>query len=248
MRAMARGPIPDDQRLEELVAELLSDARYASGARRFPTPLTDDEAAELAEALERDLEGGVAQRARDAAKRRLKIFCSKGCNVCCEEPVIVYLPEALAIARWLESPANAEERARFVAAHRRWSEALGDAPGRLADLQADDANRAAYEEAYRAQWRLRVMCAFNHDGACTIYPVRPLLCREGHALGTNEHCVAGSPIPAQRLTGGPVEGFMKRANVLLRAAHNALDAERNRGEMLCALVHRLLQEGRFAEK
>ncbi|HZS36391.1 MAG TPA: hypothetical protein VFF06_06180 [Polyangia bacterium] len=245
---MARGPLPDDKRLEALLAALLSDPRYASGARRFPERLSDDEAAELAEALERDLNGGVEQRAREAARRRLKIFCSKGCNVCCEEPVIVYLPEALAIARWLESPANAAERAWFLDAHRRWRDALGDAPEHLADLQADDANRAAYEAAYRAQWQRRVMCAFNRDGACTIYPVRPLLCREGHALGTADHCVAGSPIPAQRLTGGPVEAFMKRANVVLRAAHNALGGEPNRGEMLCALVARLLEEGRFVER
>jgi Fe-S-cluster containining protein len=245
---MPRGPIPDDARLEELVTRLLSDARYASGARRFPQPLSDDEAAELAEALERDLDGGVASRAREAARRRLKIFCSKGCSVCCEEPVIVYLPEALAIARWLESPANTDERAWFEDAYRKWRAALGDAPDRLADLQSDDANRAAYEAAYRAQWKLRVMCAFNRDGACTIYPVRPLLCREGHALGTNEHCVAGSPIPAQRLTGGPVEAFMKRANLVLRAAHNALAARPNRAEMLCEQVHRLLTDGNFAEK
>jgi Fe-S-cluster containining protein len=32
------------------------------------------------------------------------------------------------------------------------------------------------------------MCPFNHDGACTIYPVRPSVCRLAHAIGTNEHC------------------------------------------------------------
>src|SRR5579862_8844857 len=243
---MARGPLPDDRALEALLRRLLSDARFASGERR-PPPVSDDEAAELAEALERDLNGGVEQRAREAAKKRLRIVCEKGCNVCCEEPVIVYLPEALAIARWLESPANAGERAWFEAAYARWRAALGDAPERLADLQADDSNRAAYEAAYRAQWQRHVMCAFNRDGACSIYPVRPLLCREGHALGTNANCVAGSPIPAQRLTGGPVEAFMKRANAVLRAAHNAVAREPNRGELLCALVHRLLEERRFAE-
>ncbi len=241
-----RGPLPDDRRLEKLFAEL-SDPGFASGAKKLRGGLTDDEAAELAEALERDLEGGVAERAREATRRRLKIVCAKGCNVCCEEPVIVYLPEALAVARWLQSPGNAETRARFEENFRRWHDALGDRPEKLADLAAVDGKRAEYEAAYRAQWQLHVMCAFNVDGACTIYPVRPLLCREGHALDTSENCRAGSPIPATRLTGGPVEIFMKRANVILRGAHNALGETPHRGEMLCALVYRLLQEKRLAD-
>ena len=32
----------------------------------------------------------------------------------------------------------------------------------------------------------RAMCAFNHEGACSIYPVRPAVCRKAHALDTSE--------------------------------------------------------------
>lgn len=242
-----RGPIPDEAALARLAARLTADPQVVVGTARFAGGITDEEAAELAEFLERVLEGGLAERARAAEMRQLKVVCKERCNVCCEEPVIVYLPEALAIARWLAQTEHAEVRAHFVAAYQNWRGALGDAPERLAELNADDARREEYEAAYRRQWRMRVLCAFNHDGNCSIYPVRPLLCREGNALDTADHCVAGSPEPARRLTGGPVEGFMSKANLILRAAHNALDeTPPNHAEMLCALVHRLLTDGRLA--
>jgi hypothetical protein len=247
MSAPRRGPLPDDARLEAIVRTLAGDPRYATGARAFQGGLTDDEAAELAETLERDLDGGVAERAREAARLRLKIVCERGCNVCCEEPLIVYAPEALAVARWLASPANAEVREQFLAAYPRWAAARGDGALALAALAADDARRDDYEAQYRVEWGRRVMCAFNVDGACSIYAVRPLLCREGHALETNERCVVGATVPAKRLAGGPVEVFMQRASQILRGAHNALGEPRSRGDLLCAYVYRLLNEGRLAE-
>ena len=223
------------------------DPRYATGERRHARGLSDDEAAELAEAFERDLDGGVAERTRQAARKRLKVVCERGCNRCCEEPLIVYAPEALAVARWLASAANAEVRERFVAAYPAWAAARGAGRKALADLAADDARRDEYEAAYRVEWHKHVMCAFNVDGACAIYPVRPLLCREGHALETNERCGADSPEPAKRLVGGPVEVFMKRAAQVMRGAHNALGERTSRGELLCEYVFRMLKEDRLAE-
>ena len=74
------------------------------------------------------------------------------------------------------------------------------------------------------------MCAFNHEGACSIYPVRPMLCREGHAVETNARCCVDVALvnPPRRLTFAPVDEFMKRANVLLRATHNAIAGNETR--------------------
>ena len=76
-----------------------------------------------------------------------------------------------------------------------------------------------------------------------------MLCREGHAVDTNVRCCVDVALvePPRRLTFAPVEEFMKRANVLLRAAHNAIAADErastrvNRAEALCELVYRLLK-------
>jgi hypothetical protein len=75
-----------------------------------------------------------------------------------------------------------------------------------------------------------------------------MLCREGHAVETNARCCVDIALvePPRRLTFAPVDEFMKLANVMLRAAHNAVSGpERaatrtNRAEALCELVYRLI--------
>ncbi len=240
--------VREEDELARLIERLMARPEYALGTRRFFERLDDDDAAEIAEAMQRSLERRAWRRAKIEAKRKqLHIVCARGCNVCCEE-LVVYLPEAMAVARWLSSAAGAEARAWFLEKYPSWRERAGDGIEREADLNADYTRRAEYEQAHKEQWKRRVMCAFNHDGACSIYPVRPMLCREGHAVDTNARCCVDVALvdPPRRLTFAPVEEFLTKANVILRATHNAIaGSERaatkiNRAEALCELVYRLL--------
>lgn len=238
----------DEEELGRLMEQLTAKPEIALGTRKFAGRVDDDDAAEIAEAMQRQLEGGLKAREDLARRKRLRIVCERGCNVCCEELVVVYLPEAMAVARWLQSAAGAEARGWFLEKYPSWRERAGEGIEREADLNADWERREEYERAHKEQWKRRVMCAFNHDGACSIYPVRPMLCREGHAVDTNARCCVDVALvePPRRLTFGPVEEFMKRANVLLRATHNAVAGKEkastrvNRAEALCELVYRLL--------
>lgn len=238
----------DEDELVQLVGRLTARPEYALGTRAFAERIDDDDAAEIAEATQRQLEPVLRMREDQARRKRLRIVCARGCNVCCEELVVVYLPEAMAVARWLQSAAGAEARAWFLEKYPSWRERAGDGIEREADLNADWTRREEYERAHKEQWKRRVMCAFNHDGACSIYPVRPLLCREGHAVDTNARCCVEVALvdPPRRLTFAPVDEFLKRANVLLRATHNAIAGDErahtrtNRAEALCELVYRLL--------
>jgi Fe-S-cluster containining protein len=240
--------VRDEDELARLIGRLGEKPEYALGTRAFDEHIDDDDAAEIAEAMQRSLEKGLALREAESKRKRLRIVCARGCNVCCEELVVVYLPEAMAVARWLKSAAGAEARAWFLEKYPSWRERAGDGIEREADLNADWTRREEYERAHKEQWQRRVMCAFNHDGACSIYPVRPMLCREGHAVDTNARCCVDVALvdPPRRLTFAPVDEFLKKANVLLRAAHNAIAGEQraqtrvNRAEALCELVYRLL--------
>ncbi len=240
----------DEDELGRLIERLQKRPEYALGTRAFPDDIDDDDAAEIAELMQRELERGLAMREDLAKRKRLRIVCARGCNVCCEELVVVYLPEAMAVARWLRSASGADARAWFLEKYPSWRERAGDGIEREAELNADWTRREEYERAHKEQWKRRVMCAFNHDGACSIYPVRPMLCREGHAVDTNARCCVDVALvePPRRLTFAPVEEFMKRANVLLRATHNAVAGEArahtrvNRAEALCELVYRLLTD------
>jgi Fe-S-cluster containining protein len=203
--------------------------------------LSPDEAADIAESFAEELERGTAARAQVAARQGLPIVCDRGCAGCCEELVIVYLPEALAVARWLSRPENAEARSHFAAAYHDWRLRVGDAPQALAALhQAGD--RDGYQAAHVEQWRKRVVCAFNKGGDCTIYPVRPLSCRNAHAVETPDRCFGDHPsgLPASRLAFPPIDDFMRRADELLAEAHRAAGGVPRRAEALCELVYRLL--------
>jgi Fe-S-cluster containining protein len=233
--------------LATLAAELTGDVSYATGARRFPRQISDEEAAELAGAVQRTASEMAQKRAEAATQHQVTIACGRNCTGCCEEMVIVSEPEALAAARWLQKPENADARAHFLAAHARWREKAGDAPERLAALTIENKDRAAYAEAHAGYWRTRNLCAFNKDGDCTIYGVRPLVCRDAHAVETNQRCFGDFTGGGQagRIKFGPMVTLLGRAHHLMQAAHNAVAPDRvNRHQALCDAVYRLLKTSR----
>lgn len=205
-----------------------------------PVELDDAGAAELAQALAAQVDRGADARAEVGKRQRLPVVCSVGCNGCCEELVLVYRPEAIAAARWLLEPAQQAVRERFLAAYPAWRKAVGDAPRHLAVLRARG-DEAKFLTAHRAQWRKRVMCAFNHEGSCTIYPVRPIACRNAHAVETHTRCSGAntSDRPAARLAFPPLDQYLEQADAILFAAHQALGGDR-RAAALCDAVYALV--------
>ncbi len=230
-----------DKRLRALFEELISDEGYRSGRRSFPRTLTPDDAVALTAELHADLDGAAAARALAASKQRRPLACGPGCNGCCEELVMVYRPEALRIARWLEEPAQAAVKQRFLEAYPAWKARVGDAPTVIAE-RFKTANDPGYTEALTAQWRKRILCAFNHDGMCTIYDVRPLACRNAHAIGTAAHCVGDDPdgVPATRMTSPELDAWLACARGAMASAHHAIGGPRQRTASVCDAVYELL--------
>lgn len=97
------------------------------------------------------------------------IACHKGCATCCTLRVTATAPEILLIERFL-----------------RWAKF----PGRELNLpkRLEKANQVTcgLDEAQRVKLRRR--CPFIEQGACMIYPVRPLACR-GHACYDRRACI-----------------------------------------------------------
>src|SRR5262249_36431668 len=163
----------------------------------------------------------------------------RGCNACCEQPVMVFAPEALRIARWLAAPENAGARDGFLAAFPRWRELAGDGPEQLGELYAAG-KRDEHRALHVLQQRRHALCAFNAGGDCTIYPVRPVLCRAAHAVDTAVNCRADAAAPARTLEFPPLDGFVARARNALRVAQNAMGGPANRPQALCQAVRDLL--------
>lgn len=238
----ANAPSQAVERAQALFDELLADPGYASGERRFPRRLSRDEAADLAQGLAEQVDRGSQARAEVARKQSLPIVCSLGCTGCCEELVMVYQPEAVAVSRWLMQPENHAVRDGFLRAYPAWKEAAGSSAAQMADCSVQGDN-AGYMKRHIAHWQKRLLCAFNKDGACSIYPVRPLTCRNAHAVETSALCSGendGSR-PAQRLEFAPLDDYLKSAQRALRVAHAALGETRNRPAALCDAVYNQLQ-------
>lgn len=226
-------------RIAGLVAALESDAGFATGRRAFPRTLDPADATLIAARLSDAVDEGTAARAHKGALDGMRIACSAGCSSCCEQLIMVWLPEALRVAEFLAEPEHRDAREAFLAAYPEWRERTGDAAARVADLTASG-QVAAHREALLEYWRRRNLCAFNHDGLCSVYAARPNICRAHHALDTSERCRGDAEVPPSSLAFVPLDEFLRRAGRLNSAMHHALGGARSRTVALCDAVYELL--------
>lgn len=233
--------MPDTERLSRICSELASDPRYARGSKRFELAINDTEAMAIAEALAEEMDEGVSARAAQAERQGFRIHCHKGCTSCCNVLVVCYLPEALRIASYLSQPEQAEAKAAFLAAYPQWSAQAGNVPAR-ATAAFVEGRQKEYDELQLGHFRKAIPCAFLREGACSIYPVRPLGCRNAHALDTAEHCVADPPggKPPAAVDFVPLSRLLQRATQLLHAVHNAKSRDRHGQKSVCTAVYELL--------
>jgi Fe-S-cluster containining protein len=220
------------ERLQRVATELAEavDAREQGQRVKLPVVQRAD-AAGLIGVMHAQLDDAIARRDAQLGSR---MACHMGCNACCVSPVLVTEGEAVAVAEWLKLPENAAVRARYESAYGTWRAKLGDL---VAEAGAPRDAAANLEWCNQARQR-EALCAFNHDGACTIYPVRPALCRKTHALDTNAHC---GPEGGQLsyYEHPETEAVYDQQHEMRFALHEAL---RGTGphELLCSAVHRLL--------
>ena len=220
--------------------ELLSDPAYGRGERPFPRPVSADEAADVAEMLLGQIEVGAAERQRTAAAGGTPLACSAGCASCCEQMVMVTLPEQLLVTRWLEHASNRDVADAFLDGYPAWRQRAGDAPEALAERTARG-DRAGHLRLMTEHWeRRRLPCAFLRDGMCSIYPVRPLVCRTAHAVGSPDPCTPGHPKLPVRFRLPRFDEFVDKAHALLRATHHAAGGPLRRPRSLCVGVHERL--------
>lgn len=229
-----RVPITRDlERLQRVAGELGAAINEPERGARVRLPVVQRaDAAGLMMVMHDALDEAIADRAKAAAADGHHIACAVGCNACCTSPVLVGEAEAVTVAEWLAAPEHAEVRARFTRAYREWKVGAGAATGALRVARAKDEQRAAALEYKRAG----VMCAFNHDGLCSIYEARPSRCRRAHALETNAGCGAD---------GTEVRYFEHTRTELTFQGQEPMRAALDRAlrpglELLCAAVHRLL--------
>lgn len=113
------------------------------------------------------------------------VTCKAGCGACCRQVVPISDIEAHAIAAVIER--MPEERRAHVMAR------FADVERQLAELKPLDEiieafNKPGRWEFARKYFKYGVACPFLEDESCSIYPDRPLVCREYLVHTPVENC------------------------------------------------------------
>ncbi len=163
-RSDARSAAPDDARGARACYQALHRAFDATLAHHARRPSLVD--ALLWQAFD-SFDGNVPIQCEDEPP----LACRRGCSTCCTLRVGATAPEVWLVARFLRAVTP-----RLAA---RGIDLVGQ-------LRAADARTRGLSEQDRVA--ARQPCPFIAQGACVIYPVRPLACR-GHASHDVKACV-----------------------------------------------------------
>ena len=151
---------------EETAAFLQSADQVREAAVRY---LSDKRGSPLAISFVRNLQSGIDQVVTSSINQRVKLACKAGCSHCCSARVEAIEPEVFRIAREIGSRRPEEIKALI--------ERLRAYVAMPSDV---------------APWKRRTPCPFLADNLCSIYEVRPGVCRKAHSLDVAK-CAANAP-------------------------------------------------------
>ncbi len=120
--------------------------------------------------------------------------CKPGCAHCCHSKVNALPAEVFGIVRHVVNTLS---------------------PADLKSLEARLARQAAAGDQ-ALSWQARPPCAFLQGGQCSIYAIRPAVCRKAHSLDARQ-CAAGSADIPQDL------GLLLDAEALIRGTASAYE-------------------------
>lgn len=139
--------------------------------------------------VSQSLAGVAVERVEADGKR---ISCASGCGACCRQLVPIAQAEARDlrdVIAEMPEPRQAAIRARFAQARQRLDAA--GLLGRLLERQKLDADaRRALGLEYFHQ---AIACPFLENESCSIYPDRPIACREYLVTSPAANCARPSP-------------------------------------------------------
>jgi len=143
----------------------------------------------ILQALDDSLIGAAAS---EAVAEGRSISCRAGCGACCRQLVPISVFEAEALTTWVRS--LSEDQQQELA--QRFDQTLRTlaASGILERLVATgndfwDPENEKHKSLAIDYLYQRVACPFLVDEACSIHPIRPLICREYLVTSPPEHCV-----------------------------------------------------------
>jgi Fe-S-cluster containining protein len=154
----------------------------------LPMPVGDVPASAMLPTVRAFTEAVVGRAIAESVAAGNPISCRAGCAACCRhQPVPISTIEARRIAALVEAmpePRRGAVWARFDDADQRiraWYESVGSGPATTVERRVDDQRFASYFDA-------GIACPLLEADSCSIYPERPLVCREYLVTSPAENC------------------------------------------------------------
>ncbi len=146
-----------------------------------PMPLVDlvPTALELTDIL-------VRRACERETKEGRSVSCKAGCGVCCYQMVPLSPPEAIWISKLVDHLEKSKEPGladRFDNIAKRLQ-----GLGMVEDLLDPDYSDDVALDIARKYFSLKIPCPFLYDDSCSIYPYRPVACREYNVTSSPEYC------------------------------------------------------------
>jgi Fe-S-cluster containining protein len=183
------------RRVRGALAFQIDDRKISMELELPDEPMAADDILPILQRISDKVAAGAMARAEAGGS---PITCKAGCGACCRQPVPVSEPEARRLAEMVATmpePRRSQVRARFEAA----STALR-AAGVLDAYQAQHQARQPVTAGMALRYfHLRVACPFLENENCSIYPERPLICREYLVFSDPKVCSDPTPTSVKRI-------------------------------------------------
>lgn len=194
--------MPDPSSCERMLTVHLT-VRGRRWGLKVPVPEGDARPADMLPMYRSVAEQLTAIGVHDAEAAGQHVSCKTGCGACCRQLVPITPLEARELMRVVErmpEPRRTQIRQRFADARKRF-ESAGLLENLLALENGPGGARLALD-----YFALRVPCPFLENESCSIYPDRPIACREYLVVSPAVHCAEATPENVRALVppAGPV--------------------------------------------
>jgi Fe-S-cluster containining protein len=192
----------------------------------------------------REIFEGLKQEHLELVRSRSEtISCGKGCSTCCCLFVNATLQEAEAICYYLYQ--NEALLAHFLENYPGWRSRVKEAGDPFRAKEGETASNREEKAAGGGKmgdlgeyWRNRIPCPFLADNACSIYPVRPVMCAGLIVTSPSEWCDPQHPDYARK------KPFQITNRVLLEdRTFYGMELERPVWSFFPMMVHNILEWG-----
>lgn len=113
--------------------------------------------------------------------------CKAGCYHCCRYHILTNIVEAQTLAQYIKRELSIEQIDDLRLRTQQWHQWDNSRPGRSAAVIDEQADLSAYEHC----------CPLVVNGVCSVYPVRPVVCR-AHFVSSHPRCCGAVNDPGSR--------------------------------------------------